>query len=311
MKKLTGTARAAFHLRGLLDTVAPRGLYRAERELARLTPGELARAEERAEYYCRQPLGEPGETRNADFGFPREAPRHTAYFFPLRRLLNYFPAEATFNALFGDVNWEPERPTLVKSRPVGSTAGTLLPLDAVRHFRWVDEDPTPWEAKRPALVSRNEVHREPRLTFMERCFGLPGTDLGQVNPSGGRPELWLRERMTVAEQLDFRFIACIEGNDVATNLKWVMSSNSLPVMARPRMESWFMEGTLRAGEHYVALADDYSDLAERMEYYLSHPAEAREIIANNHERCRLFRNPRVEHAALLTLRRYLGAEFCV
>ena len=38
-----------------------------------------------------------------------------------------------------------------------------------------------------------------------------------------------------------KFILCIEGNDVASNLKWVMSSNSVAVMPKPKFESWFME----------------------------------------------------------------------
>ena len=50
--------------------------------------------------------------------------------------------------------------------------------------------------------------------------------------------------MTINEQLHYKFILCSEGNDVASNLKWVMSSNSIAVMPKPKFETWFMEGIL-------------------------------------------------------------------
>lgn len=292
---------------GLWHCVAPKWLYNAERVLRSLTPQELRIAEERAEYYCRKSLTTTGTVTARNFRFPRSKPRHTGYFFPLRRLLNYFPQHVSFNYLFGDVYDDVDTPTLMKARPVGSQNATLLPLNAVRHFRFVTADPTRWDDKQPLLVGRNEVHRKARIPFMELWFGHERTNLGQVNTSGGKPEIWLKERLSVDQQLDYKFIACIEGNDVATNLKWVMSSNSLPVMPRPTMETWFMEGKLSPGEHYVSLRDDFSDLLEQMDYYLSHPAEANEIIRNNHEWVERFRNPRLELAtALLTLRRYLN-----
>ncbi len=292
---------------GLWHCIAPKWLYNAERELRSLSHEELRIAEERAEYYCRQPLTSAGNITAKEFRFPRSKPRHTGYFFPLRRLLNYFPQDASFNYFFGDVYDDVDVPTLIKARPVGSQNATLLPLNAVRHFRFVTDDPMPWADKKPLLVSRNEVHRKARIPFMERWFGHQRTDLGQVNTEGGRPELWLKERMSVEEQLAYKFIACIEGNDVATNLKWVMSSNSLPVMPKPTMETWYMEGRLQPGEHYIGLRDDFSDLLDQMDYYLSHPAEAKEIIENNHAWIAQFRNPRLELAtALLTLRRYFS-----
>lgn len=305
---LTKANKVLFNVAGFAHCVAPRGLYSVDRVLGALSAEELRRAEERAEYYCRRPLGsETAVTVNADFRLPRRKPRHAGYFFPLRRLLNYFPAGVRFNYQFGDVYGDTERPTLIKARPLGSVNSTLLPLNAVRHFRFVDHDPLGWDAKRPEIVSRNEVHRAERVVFMATWFGHERTDLGQVNVEGGRPDLWLRPRMSVDEQLAYKFIACIEGNDVATNLKWVMSSNSLPVMPAPTMESWFMEGTLRPGENYVDVRADYADLLDRMDYYLSRPAEAREILEANHRYVASFRNPRVELAtALLTLRRYFG-----
>jgi len=72
--------------------------------------------------------------------------------------------------------------------------------------------------------------------------------------------------MTIDEQLEYKFILSLEGNDVATNLKWIMSSNSLAFMPRPKYETWFMEGNLVPNHHYILIKDDYSDLEERLKY---------------------------------------------
>ena len=62
--------------------------------------------------------------------------------------------------------------------------------------------------------------------------------------------------MTIREQLKYKFIVSLEGNDVATNLKWLMSSNSVCIMRKPTCETWFMEGTLGANYHYILIEDD-------------------------------------------------------
>lgn len=306
---LTPVNRVGFMMAGLGHCILPRGFYSIGRVLRHLTPGQLAEAERRADYYCRQALN-PSETTGplltaSGFRLPRTKPRHTTYFFPTRRFLNYFPQNLRFAYAPGDIYDPFAIPTLTKARLIGDANATLLPLDAIRHFRYVTSDPTPWRDKKDILMSRNEVHRKARIPFMTRWFGHPRTDLGQVNPQGGRPDLWLKPRISIDEQLNYKFIACIEGNDVATNLKWVMSSNSLPVMPRPTMETWFMEGTLQPDVNYVALTDDFENLLVQMDFYLSHPAEAEEMIRRNHEYIRRFRNPDVELAvALLTLQRY-------
>ena len=96
--------------------------------------------------------------------------------------------------------------------------------------------------------------------------------------------------MTIDEQLDYKFILSLEGNDVATNLKWIMSSSSLAVMPRPKYETWFMEGTLVPNYHYILIKDDYSDLEERLKYYIVNTAEALEIVRNANEYVNQFRN---------------------
>lgn len=70
----------------------------------------------------------------------------------------------------------------------------------------------------------------------------------------------MTDKKTIREHLDYKFIIALEGNDVASNLKWVMSSNSLAVMTRPTCETWFMEGQLIPDYHYVEVKEDFLTL---------------------------------------------------
>ncbi|SMC23047.1 Glycosyl transferase family 90 [Campylobacter helveticus] len=80
----------------------------------------------------------------------------------------------------------------------------------------------------------------------------------------------------------------IEGNDVASNIKWVMSSNSLVIMPRVKFETWFMEGELKPNVHYAEIKDNYENLEELLEFFIKHSNDAKEIIHNAHEYVKQF-----------------------
>ena len=109
----------------------------------------------------------------------------------------------------------------------------------------------------------------------------------------------------INEHLDYKFIMALEGIDVASNLKWVMSSNSIAVMPRPTCETWFMEGTLIPNYHYIEIKPDFSDLEERLNYYIEHVDESLEIIRHAHEYVSQFKDKRRENLiSLLVLDKY-------
>src|SRR3712207_8514316 len=60
-------------------------------------------------------------------------------------------------------------------------------------------------------------------------------------------------------------------------------------MPRPRYETWFMEGRLRADYHYIEIADDYSDLEAKLKYYIDHRSEEHtsELQSRQYLVCRL------------------------
>lgn len=72
-----------------------------------------------------------------------------------------------------------------------------------------------------------------------------------------------------------------------------------------KYESWFMEGRLQPGVHYIEIKDDYSDLEDKIQYYSTHVEEAEAIIRNAHAFVEQFRDKeREELISILVLEKY-------
>lgn len=236
--------------------------------------------------------------------------KKNVYFFDLFEFVRHFDPRLKFNYVFGDVTEVPQEPSLVKSRPIGSENdnAVLFKLEKMRHFYFVD-DPWDFREKLPKLAWRGRLHlnvkKETRLSLLEEFYSNPLCNVGHVSSGDLYPQL-RRESMSITEQLRYKYLLSLEGVDVATNLKWIMSSNSLCFSQRPRFETWFMEGSLIPGFHYVEIADDFRDLEDRIIYYESHPDEAMEIIKNANAYVEQFRDPVKEDLlCMLVLERYL------
>ena len=233
----------------------------------------------------------------------------TTYFIDTRKYIRYFNPNFRFNPLFGDITYVPKVPSLVKSRPLvnDNFNSVLLKLNKIRHFIFV-KDRKEFRSKRDMLVWRGNItdQKEQRVRFFKKYFTHILCDIGYTN-KWGKNLHWAKRKMSIDEQLKYKFVLCLEGVDVATNLKWVMSSNSLAVMPRPRFETWFMEGTLIPDFHYVLVKDDFSDLEEKIIYYINHLIEAEKILANAHDFVRQFENSKREKIiSLLVLQKYFA-----
>ncbi len=228
------------------------------------------------------------------------------YFFDLYRYLRYFSEAFKISYLFGDITQIPSSPSLLKSRPIegGNQNSVLMKLNKVRHFIFVN-DTIAFKDKKNMAVWRGKAYRDHRQKFLETFYNHPKCDVGQTNTKGNVKAPWQKKKMSLKEQLKYKFILSIEGNDVASNLKWVMSSNSLAFMTKPKYETWFMEGRLIPNHHYVLLNDDYSDLEEKIDYYAIHTDEAELIIANANAYTKQFQDEKREDLiSLLVLQKY-------
>lgn len=220
--------------------------------------------------------------------------------------MRYFERNFLASFLFGDVTEVPQIPSFVKSRPIeGENSNSiLLPLDKVRHFTTVT-DRLKFGEKKDMLIGRAYVDQPHRIKFWEMYFNHPMCNLGNINPKLKDHEEWRVKPISIDEHLKYKFILCIEGNDVASNLKWVMSSNSLAVMPKPTYETWFMEGQLVPDYHYVEIKKDYSDLEEKLNYYIAHPQEAELISSHANEYVKTILDKKLEKLiALMVIKKY-------
>jgi hypothetical protein len=168
------------------------------------------------------------------------------------------------------------------------------------------KDKTKFEDKIPKILFRGAAHGKPnRQMFIEKWIDNPMCDIKDTAKDSINPPQWQSKPISIKQQLRYKYIMAIEGNDVASNLKWIMSSNSIAVMPRPKYETWFMEGCLIPNHHYIEIKDDFSDLIERVNYYEQHPEKAKAIIKNANEYVKPFKDKKREKLlSILVLKRY-------
>ena len=235
---------------------------------------------------------------------------HKTYYFDLHEYGRYFKQHLNGHFLFGDITKTPKEPGLVKSRPINNqnTNSVILKWNKIRHFTFISKDDLAYAKKKDQLVFRAKVHssQPQRIKFLEKYYRHPMCNIGKVN-NNNLNKLWMVERMTYKEQLQYKFILCLEGNDVASNLKWVMSSNSIAVMPKPKYETWFMEGLLIEDQHYIIIKDDYSDLETKLKFFLDHPQKAKLIVENANKHVNQFKDQKKEDLlSFMVLNKYFN-----
>ncbi|MBO5658548.1 MAG: lipopolysaccharide A protein [Duodenibacillus sp.] len=301
-------SKVAYQFRCLVHRLCPRWWLR--QRAASLLQTLEARTDkqyilDRVEYYCKliDQSRIHGEYEIGKiFADMHGAKNYYRDFFEYSR---FFNPTLKVDTEFGDNTIIPETPSVTKSRPIrGQNANcVVLNLDKVRHFIFLKDKRT-FREKLPTAIFRGICAQPHRIAFMEKYFGSNVCDCGDTAEKPSCDQ-WGKPLITLYDHLKYRYIISLEGNDVASNLKWVMSSNSIAVMPKPKYETWFMEGRLIPNVHYIQIKDDYSDLEERLHYYNAHPDEAEKIIKHAHEYVRQFQNKdREDLIHLLVLEKY-------
>jgi hypothetical protein len=296
-----------YYIQSLLRQTIPGALYKSalKRKLATIKKYNKAELADRVNYYnkLQKPVNigdNATELQNMDmFKSPK------TYNFDTFEYTRYFNERLKINLLSGDITYVANIPSIQKSRPVADNNANaiLLKLDKKRHFFFI-KDNKPFADKKDLLIGRGIIRQPHRIRFMEMYFDNPLCDLGEVNKKTDRTE-WLKPKISIVAHLDYKFILSLEGNDVATNLKWIMSSNSIAVMPKPKYETWFMEGRLIPDHHYIQINDDYTDLEEKLKYYINNLQQAQQIVNNANNYVKQFKDKRKEDlVSLLVLEKY-------
>lgn len=280
-------------------------------QLDRMLPACLSDAPDgildRVSYYNRlEVISDLPDRRLGDLDRTDNGSNSAFYKIDLRKHARGFGPDLRLRALFGDVTHVPDHPTIVKSRPViGDLANSILmPLDVFRHL-YFPADPRDWQEKKPFAVWRGRSNQQaPRLAAARLFADHADHDIGQIDD---RPDLPpAKGFLSIPEQLQYRYVLSLEGHDTATNLKWIMASNSVAMAPKLSYETWFMEGRLEPGVHFVQIAPDLSDLEDRVAWCEDNPAEVQQIIRNAQDWTRQFRDPARENLiAALVLQKYV------
>lgn len=181
-----------------------------------------------------------------------------------------------------------DRPCLaygfVKSRWIHTQFGILLPLNTRRHwtFKIIGNEP-PWSTKRDQIVWRGVTTGN----GLRKRFVHALADTHNVRFSGvvQHKKDWVQKpahrgrSLSRQQMLQYKYILSLPGNDVATNLKWIMQQNSVAVMPTPRVEGFLMEGLLRPFVHYVPL-DDPRNISRVLHWLRTHDRECQQIAKN-------------------------------
>jgi len=168
------------------------------------------------------------------------------------------------HAAFKDIAHIFDEPTFCKSRPISENNhnNVLLPLDSLRHFTF-HQDKLNLSRKHNMAVFRGAVYQPHRKQFITNASKINICNVADTSNKVqknifGHPKHFL----SVKDQLNYKMIFAIEGFDVASNLKWIMGSNSIPVMPKPKMETWFLESRLKPNQHFLEISDDFLNIEE-------------------------------------------------
>ena len=170
-----------------------------------------------------------------------------------------------------------------------------MPLDVKRHFEATNalKDDTPYEKKVPSLIWRGATTGQGLRADYVRELSRAGFN-AKFNHVNQKREKWITSPEMMGEFIPFetmqkhRYLLSLEGNDVATNLAYVMASNSIVIMPPPTKETWFRHGLLRPWAHYVPLESPNASLLEERIAWLDNNIDmALGIMNNAHKHARV------------------------
>ena len=199
---------------------------------------------------------------------------------------------------FGDINVKMKKYCFTKSRPIDliNNFNILLNLNTPRHWKGLDDVTNfdiPFDKKNNKIIWRGTTTGNKRVKFVEKYQNHQNEDIDIKFSNLCQNVIdnnYILSILSIKEQLQSKFLISIEGNDVATNLKWILYSNSVVIMPKPTICSWIMEDKLISGTHYIEIKSDYSDLEEKYEWCLNNLEECKKVAEAGKKYIDLFLN---------------------
>jgi len=174
------------------------------------------------------------------------------------------------------------------------SSGIIANLNSARHWnychisnqcdcKWIDKKSEPfWRGSTTGIDIDNRSYT--RADFVKDYYDVYDVAFSEIHRKRHEHlSIYNKEMMPIYEILQHKYVICIDGNDKASSLNWILYSNSVPIMPKPRFYSWLCEPWLKAGVHYVEVKADFSNLVEKIEWCKSNDKECEEIANNGKE----------------------------
>jgi len=193
-------------------------------------------------------------------------------------------------------------PLLVKVRntDLPESNGIIANLNSQRHWGFCD---TAYMADKAWSNKRNDVawrgvstgisitkpkheYRKNKYTrdrLVQDYFDIYNVAFSSIVQNANHLQKFVKNYMNLQQLLDYKYIISIDGNDKSSSLNWILFSNSVPVMCKPKFHSWLCEKWLEPDVHYVCVKDDFSDLQEKIEWCKDNDRECEQIAKNGQE----------------------------
>lgn len=229
----------------------------------------------------------------------------TQYPIDVIRYLNYAKGKSIYiqcgDGSYTDDNW----PVLVKTRDTSNSksGGVISNINRLRHFGdlFTFTDP-PWDYKFNECVWRgvDTGFNGSRLEFVNKYRNTHNVGFSRfVQDALKSPQLYSEEMkkspLKISEMKRYKYLPVVDGNDKSSSLGWVMASNSVPIMPKPRFHSWMCEPWLESGVHYVEVRSDWSDFDAKLEWCRQNDAECKKIGENGIEFMKQFMDENKEN----------------
>lgn len=208
-------------------------------------------------------------------------------------IINFFPGDAWRQNIF--------YPIFSHSRLANNKNCILWPdpfihrIGAARFGSGIGKLDVSWEEKINKAIWRGtpnnigKTKRANRLELVEKYFNDDQVNVSfsikNLNKNRGqnrdkyeifKEKGYLRDFVPMEEQLKYKYIIVVQGNDVASNLTGALRSNSLVLTPDFHFES-IVEFGLKPYEHYIPLANDFSDLKVKIEWCIKNDEKCKEI----------------------------------
>lgn len=196
----------------------------------------------------------------------------------------------------------PSRPPLATVHGSEILQPIVWKLATHRHYRFLPEvyqRDTPWKKKKDMAIWRGQLtgalqSYNKTLSDMENCNNMKRCKLvwnadksklidAKLTTTRNRLANTIEgvdmvvSRTPIENLMAYKGLIMLEGNDVASGLKWALLSQSVVLMPPTKHTSWAMEELLEPWVHYIPLNEDASDVEEKMQWVIDHDAEAQRI----------------------------------